>query len=136
MDKIIIADASPLIALAGVNQLNLLSNLFSTVWLTTLVKQEYLAKSGEDSKNITEAIEMGWLKEKEIIISPNLYSNSIGDGEISSIEWAKQLTEKDCSCLIILDDKLARKYAFKAKLNFIGTVRLLDIAEKKIDRKC
>ncbi len=131
MDKIIIADAGPLIALAGVDQLSLLSDLFSTVWITTSVKEECLAKSGKDSNNIAKVIKMGWLKEKEIFVSPNLYSNSLGDGEISSIEWAKKLTSEDCSCLIILDDKLARKYAFEAKLNFIGTVRLLDIAEKK-----
>jgi len=35
------------------------------------------------------------------------------------------------SCLIILDDRLARKYASECGLNFIGTVRLLDIAEQK-----
>ena len=131
MDKIIIADAGPLIALAGINNLSLLSNLFSTVWVTSSVKEECLAKSGKDSSNIAKAIEMGWLKEKEVIVNPDLYSNYLGDGEISSIEWAKQLTSEKCPCLIILDDKLARKYAFECKLNFIGTVSLLDIAEKK-----
>ena len=131
MDQIIIADAGPLIALAGVNRLSLLSDLFSTIWITTSVKEECLAKSGKDSSDIKEAIEVGWLKEQEVIISPDLYSTCLGDGEISSIEWAKQLTSRDCSCLLILDDKLARKKAFESNLNFIGTVSLLDIAEKK-----
>jgi hypothetical protein len=30
------------------------------------------------------------------------------------------------------NDKLARKYTFEAKLNFIGAVRLLDITKKLI----
>jgi len=58
LDKIIIADAGPLIALAGVNQLNLLSDLFSSVWITTSVKEECLAKSGKDTMNIDSAIKM------------------------------------------------------------------------------
>ena len=33
--------------------------------------------------------------------------------------------------LIILDDRLARKFAIASGVDFVGTVRLLDIAEQK-----
>ncbi len=53
-------------------------------------------------------------------------SRSLGDGEKEAIYLAIQYQH----ALIIVDDRLARKQATKLNLDFIGTVRLLDMAEK------
>lgn len=135
MAKIIIADAGPLIALAGVNKLGILRELFTTTWLTTSVKDECIVKPGKDTDLIISALDDGWLKEKEIqfqlALSQKSPQRSLGRGEIDTIEWARQLIRQKISSLIILDDRLARKFALESGLDFIGTVRLLDIAQQK-----
>lgn len=134
MVKIIIADAGPLIALAGVNKLEILRELFSITWITTSVKEECTAKTGKDTAQIISALSEGWLREKNrfrLTSPPKKLSGSLGQGEVDTIEWARELTQQKAASLIILDDRLARKYALELGLNFIGTVRLLDIAEQK-----
>ena len=146
MVKVVIADAGPLIALAKINRLDILQCLFSTIWITTSVKKECIAKPGKDSESILSALSLkmnsldvnsseinktAWIKEVEIHSDWYNYPKSLGMGEIDSFELAKQLIEQNKECLIILDDHLARKYAAKYKLPFIGTVRLLDFAEQQ-----
>ena len=131
MVKIIIADAGPLITLAGVYKLEILRELFSTIWITTSVKDECMVKSGRDTELITSALDDGWLKEKEIQYQLKDPHRSLGKGEVDTIEWARQLIQQKIIALIILDDRLARKFAMESGVDFIGTVRLLDIAEQK-----
>ncbi len=149
MVKVVIADAGPLIALAKINRLDILQSLFTTIWITTSVKNECIAKPGKDSELIISALSShinnlevnpevnsselkteAWIQEKEIQSDGQNYPKSLGMGEIDSLELAKQLIEQNKECLIILDDHLARKFAVKSKLPFIGIVRLLDIAEQ------
>ena len=52
----------------------------------------------------------------------------MGAGERDSIKLALQFPK---SSLLIVDDRLARRQALAYELNIIGTVRLLDIAEKR-----
>ncbi|HHJ21171.1 MAG TPA: DUF3368 domain-containing protein [Gammaproteobacteria bacterium] len=51
----------------------------------------------------------------------------MGDGKKEAISLAAQ-HEKT---LLIMDDRLARKQAKKYGISFIGTVRILDIAEQQ-----
>ena len=53
---------------------------------------------------------------------------NLGTGEHESIRLA--LAQPDRS-LVILDDRLARRYALRLGLNVVGTVRLLDLAERR-----
>lgn len=131
MVKVIIADAGPLIALAGIDRLDLFKALFSTLWITSSVKKECTVKPGKDTDTILAALKSGWIKEKNIQINSRQSPRSLGKGEIDTIEWAKQLAVQKKACLLILDDRLARKYATESGLDFIGTVRVLDIAEQK-----
>ena len=146
MVKVVIADAGPLIALAKIDRLDILQSLFSTIWITTSVKNECIAKPDKDSGLIISALSshinspevnsselktIAWIQEKEIQTDRQYYPKSLGMGEIDSLEWAKRLIEQNKECLVILDDHLARKFAVKSKLPFIGIVRLLDIAEQQ-----
>lgn len=128
MAHTIIADAGPLIACAKIGNLHLLRQLFGQVWISRSVKGECLAKPGQDADRITIAIDDGWLIVKTIPESHAQSPNALGEGEMDSIQLALQSPE---SILFIVDDRLARRHALAYGLNIIGTVRLLDLAEKQ-----
>jgi predicted nucleic acid-binding protein len=60
---IVIADASPLIALARIQHLHLLREIFTDVVMTEIVQQEVLSGGNfADSVAIRAAIQEGWLQ--------------------------------------------------------------------------
>ena len=127
MARIIIADAGPLIAFAGIDELATLQKLFAEINIAEAVKQECLAKAGADSQRIAVAIDEGWLVTFTLDASEPL-SPSLGAGESDSIRFARQASEES---LLIVDDRLARRFALKQGINIIGTVRILDWAEQR-----
>lgn len=128
MAHIIIADAGPLIAFTKTDNLQILRQLFAQVWIPSSVEKECLAKPGQDTEQITLAIDEGWLVVKKVSESRIQTPNALGAGEKDSIQLALQSQEPS---LLIIDDRLARRHALEYELNIIGTVRLLDIAEKQ-----
>lgn len=128
MARVVIADAGPLIAFAGIDRFFILRTLFSEVWMTESVKDECLVNTGLDAQRIEASIKDGWL----IVIprgkqSPPL-TPSLGSGESDSIRLA--LADPEHS-LLIMDDRLARRYALRKGLNIVGSVHLLDLAEQR-----
>ena len=73
-------------------------------------------------------VENGWLVVKPGRVQLHPLSPSLGAGESDSIRFALEAPE---SSLLIMDDRLARRYALHRGLNIVGTVRLLDLAEKR-----
>ena len=125
---VVIADAGPLIALAKINQLVLLSALFGSVLVTQAVVDECLQGSGSDAALIREALQSDSL---QCINTPDFkheMSRSLGLGEQSCLEYALQA---DSNTLLILDDALARKQALRLKLTVVGTAALLFTAQHK-----
>ena len=88
MAHFIIADAGPLIAFAGTNNLQLIQQLFGQVWITHSVERECLAKPGQDAERIAIAIEDGWLLVKTAPESEVLIPDALGAGERDSIKLA------------------------------------------------
>jgi predicted nucleic acid-binding protein len=127
MAQAVIADAGPLIALAGANTLEVLPRLFGEIWIPTSVKTECLVKHGADSQEITSALTAGWLVIKEVFSISITLSRSLGPGEADALHLARQAQNP----LLILDDRLARREAARLQLAFIGTVRVLDLAEER-----
>ena len=133
MANIVIADAGPLIAFAGIDALAVLQDLFSEINITESVRRECLAKPGTDSQRIEQAIDQGWLLTSAPGAStPNSaikpLSPSLGAGESDSIRVALQAPGES---LLIVDDRLARRVALKQGINIVGTVRLLDLAQQR-----
>lgn len=128
MAHIVIADAGPLIAFANIDALWVLQNLFSEISVAESVKCECLSKPGKDAQRIETAIDEGWL----LIFPPGHIaeplSPSLGAGESDSIRYALKSPEDS---LLIVDDRLARRFAIKQGINIIGTARLLDLAEQR-----
>ena len=128
MARIVIADAGPLIALAGVDKLSILPALFESVTIPDAVRQECLAKPGIDVQRIGAAITAGWLLVHQSQTRSAPLSASLGAGETDAIHLALQAPD---TSLLIMDDRLARRYALSRNLHIIGTVRLLDLAEQR-----
>lgn len=125
---VIIADAGPLIALAKVDQLQLLAKLFPSVIITQAVADECLRNHSKDGLLIDQALNAGWL---QCVPNPEFkhgLSRSLGLGEQSSIELSLQSPSKT---LLILDDGLARKQALRRQLEIVGTAALLFAAQRK-----
>lgn len=125
---VVIADAGPVIALAKINQLHLLSSLFPTVSITQAVADECLRGRSAEVLLIQHALDAGWL---QCVANPDFKHNlskSLGAGEQSSIEYALQT---DTKTLLILDDALARKQALRQQLVIVGTAALLFAAQRK-----
>lgn len=123
---VIISDTGPLLAFAGINQLTILQQLFKTVWIPQAVWQESQAHSDATAQRIAIAQQQGWLEVIEAPI-PNDFPVSLGDGE----QEAMQLANAHANTLLIMDDRLARREALRRKLTFIGTVKVLWIAQQR-----
>ncbi|MBL3529374.1 MAG: hypothetical protein JMN27_17185 [gamma proteobacterium endosymbiont of Lamellibrachia anaximandri] len=128
MARIVIADAGPLIAFSGIDGLSILQKLFSEITIVGSVKDEYLAKPSVDAQRIEDAINNGWLVVAPVVERSPPLSPSLGVGESDSIRFALEAPEES---LLIMDDRLARRYALRKNLNIVGTVRLLDFAEQR-----
>lgn len=128
MAGIVIADAGPLIAFAGIDELSVLPALFKQVSIANSVRRECMAKPGVDVQRITAAIDAGWLLIFPTDDQIDSLSPGLGAGESDSIRFALASTDES---LLIVDDRLARRFALKQGLNIIGTVRLLKLAEQR-----
>ncbi|RLJ17184.1 hypothetical protein DJ030_15600 [bacterium endosymbiont of Escarpia laminata] len=128
MARIVIADAGPLIAFSGIDGLSILQKLFSEITIVGSVKDECLAKPSADAQRIEDAITNGWLVVAPVVEHSPPLSPSLGVGESDSIRFALDMPEES---LLIMDDRLARRYALRKRLNIVGTVRLLDLAEQR-----
>ncbi|WP_456414922.1 DUF3368 domain-containing protein [Thiolapillus sp.] len=128
MAGVVIADSGPLIALAGVGQLGLLQKLFGEVLVPEAVRDECLAKPGNDMERIEAAMAAGWLVVSAGISFSKSLSPSLGTGENDAILLAM---EDAGNRLLIVDDRLARRYALRQGLPIVGTVRLLYVAEAR-----
>ncbi|WP_457676689.1 hypothetical protein [Thiolapillus sp.] len=126
MDPILIADAGPLIALAGIDRLDLLKELFGRVVAPEAVLEECLAGSGEDVRRIEMAINAGWLVGRRAGAEP--LTPVLGPGESAVIRLGLENPEVS---LLIIDDRLARRHALRRGLSIVGLVRLLAVAEEK-----
>lgn len=126
MNKIVIADAGPLIAFARLNQLGLLPQIFGRVLVTDIVFAECAGRSDfPESALIHEAVTM---RQLELCTSPDFsaFAQKIDAGEASAIAVAI-----DFGCGVIMDDKAGRRMATNASVPVIGTVGVLVLAKRK-----
>ena len=123
---VVISDAGPLIALAKVSCLCLLRQLFGRVAIPEAVWKECIQREGDDTQRIEAAVAQGWLVRTAVQVSSR-FPRSLGQGEVEAL----QLAVDDESSLLIMDDRLARREAMRLGLDFIGTARVLHLAEQR-----
>lgn len=123
---VIISDTGPLLALAGVGQLSMLQVLFRQVLIPTAVWQECQAQSDGAALAIAQAQQQGWLVVKTAA-PPQDFPVCLGDGE----QEAMQLAAEYPTPLLIMDDRLARREALQRRLTFVGTAKILWVAQQR-----
>lgn len=126
MNKVIIADAGPLIAFARLHQISLLPQLFGRVLVTDIVFAECAGRSDfPESAFIQEAITR---KQLELCAAPDFsaFVQKIDVGEASAIALAI-----DFGCGVLMDDRAGRRMAANAGVPVIGTVGVLVLAKRK-----
>lgn len=126
-DVFLIADSSPLIALAGVNRLNLLPRLYSRVIAPSAVITEILA-GGQNASGRDFLDSASWLEHRTLGQTTELISMALGPGETEVIQLAKQLPNSR----LLLDDHRARRVAENLNLEIIGSAGILVQAKRKM----
>lgn len=133
------ADAGPLIALAGIGHLALLHTLFGCVRVTSTVADEVLQGGNfPDGSVLAQALAQNWLQRVNVD-SPDQLSQArilmnlhqIDAGEASSMVLAQQAHAKGNKALLVMDDLRGRNAAQHARINVIGTTGVLLLAKRQ-----
>jgi predicted nucleic acid-binding protein len=122
------SDASPLIALARVDGLAWLHQLFGTVLIPQEVAREVLTGNfPSDEAQICQAIEAAWIQVvHEVAESPPL--PDLDEGEAACIRLALAQTEV---CLLLIDERAGRAIALELGLSVAGTAAVIGLAHRR-----
>jgi predicted nucleic acid-binding protein len=126
-DTAAIADSGPLICLAKIDQIELLSRLFSKILVPPEVWSEVTVR-GQGHPGAYEVSQVTWLTIQAPdpqLVKP--LSILVDAGEAEAIALAQ--TTADCT--ILLDDARARKIAQRLNTKQIGTIGLLLRAKRR-----
>lgn len=120
-NRIVIADASPLIGLASIESFDLLRKLFSRIVVTEAVRDEVLAGTGlPGASELAAAIEDGWVDVASV--DPAVEFGELGAGEASVLALAARHAD---ACRVLMDESLGRSYAKEHGFPVAGLVGLL-----------
>ncbi len=120
--RLVAADASPLIGLAKAGAFNLLREMFQTITVTNVVRDEVCVR--DDLPGATEpmrATNDGWVEvvRQDSEASPLL---GLGPGESSTLSLARA---HDGDRLVIMDERAGRSEAERLGIPVIGVAGLL-----------
>ena len=127
MAAIVIADASPLIALARVGGLSWLEQLFTEVMLTDVVLAEVLTgRYPATEAPIRQALTAGWLQTVAITTTDPALPD-LDEGEASSIRLA---LSRNGPALLLIDERSGRAVAQDLGLSVAGTAAVIGLARQ------
>jgi predicted nucleic acid-binding protein len=123
---IVICDSSPIVALAILNQLDLLDRLFEKVVVPFRVFKELIVSNKLESKNIAawakdKVVET---KDKRLMLAFNMILDA-GESEAISLYWEKKAD------FLLIDEKKGRKIAIYNGIKVIGTLGVLLLSKQK-----
>lgn len=128
MTEIVVADAGPIIALARIEQLSLLPQIFSRTILPLSVYSETQRRPElADARVISAAREAALFDVHELPI--NVISGlpeELGVGEVEAISLAAKI-----HCGVFMDEKAGRVVAKGLGLKTIGTLGVLSLAHRQ-----
>jgi predicted nucleic acid-binding protein len=121
-ERLVAADASPLIGLAAASAFERLRELYGTVTITRTVKDEVLAGGTlPGARELAAAMREGWIRVAPA--PPGTWTFAeLGAGEASTIALALQHAGPT---LVLMDDMLGRNQAAALGLEVIGLAELL-----------
>ena len=128
MAAIVISDASPLIALARVNGLLWLQQLFTAVVITDVVLAEVLTgRYPETEAPIQQALAAGWLQAVAVDSSEPVLPD-LDEGEAASIRLA---LVSGPQVLQLIDERAGRAVAQELGLSVAGTAAVIGLARQR-----
>ena len=127
MAAIVIADASPLIALARVNGLGWLEALFGQVLVTEEVMAEVLSGYPAREEPIQAAICSGWLRAVAVDSSEPALPD-LDEGEAASIRLA---LVSGPQTLLLIDERAGRAVAEAFGIRLAGTAAVIGLARQR-----
>jgi predicted nucleic acid-binding protein len=117
MPELVISDASCLILLTNIGELDLLQQLYGRIWTTPTVAAEY-------GQSLPEWIEVEAARDQ---YRQQLLAMQLDAGESSAIALA--LEKADCT--LILDDRRARRVAEQLRIQITGILGVLLKAKQR-----
>ncbi|MBN1886733.1 MAG: DUF3368 domain-containing protein [Thermoflexales bacterium] len=125
---IVVSDATPLIALAKIGQINLLRSLFGKVYVPQAVYDEVVThashRPGADEVRQADWIEVCGPGDRTKV---DYLQIDLDTGEAEALVLAEKLSAN----LVLVDETKARLAADTLKLKYIGTVGLLLLAKRR-----
>ena len=124
------SNTSPLIALAKIGRLKLLTKLYGKIIISPFVELESVDKGKElgapDALEIEKAIDEGWIKVAQPTKKQDEQTERlIGEMKIGLGEAGALILARNLKLTVILDDKEARAIAKSWGLEHMGTVMVL-----------
>ncbi|MBT9610860.1 MAG: DUF3368 domain-containing protein [Aquabacterium sp.] len=124
INKLVVTDAGPLMALGRQDLLGLLPMLFQQVHVPDAVVRECLARPElPDAQRIKSALAEGWLMVRD---ADPLDIRGLDLGERCAIGVAL-----DLRAVLLVDDRAARRHAEALGLNVLGTLGVLVLAKRR-----
>jgi uncharacterized protein len=125
---IVVADASPLIALARVGRLDLLESVFGRLLVPDAVWRE-VVESGFDRAGTVEIAKAPWIERRAVVDESlvNLLRHDLGAGEAEAIVLAREAKAD----FVLMDERLGRSAARNLGLKVVGLVGVLIEARER-----
>lgn len=125
---IVVSNASPLISLSRIGQLELLPSRFQTVSVAEEVFQE-VTVAGAGKPAASAVARANWLVRKTVPAQPWFAGRErkFGRGELHTIALAEQVRAD----LAVIDERGARRLAEGRGLNVMGCVGLLEVGFRR-----
>lgn len=117
----VVVDTTPIVALAGIDRLDLFRSLYSVVLVPPAVWHE-LESGGRRPGGLADLGSAPWIEIAAPAGAASLtLSSDLGRGEAEVIALASQLDAR----LVVIDDRLGRRHALRLGLAVTGTVGIL-----------
>jgi predicted nucleic acid-binding protein len=131
--RIVIADAGPLIALARISSLDLLRRLFGRVCMTATVRDEILPTAAifPDAALLLRTLNEGWIDVVDTTTPSDWQplNPGVDAGEASAIYAACRWREAGDRVLLVMDDRAGRLEAQSRGIALIGTAAIISLAK-------
>lgn len=124
----VVSDASPLIALARINRVDLLRSVFGQLMIPEAVWKE-VALSGAEKAGSGEFAQADWIQTRSVSNQAilGLLKRDLGAGEAEAIVLAQEVKAD----FVLMDERLGRSVARKLGLKVVGIVGVLIEARKR-----
>ena len=119
----VVSNTSPLINLVGVGLLELLPQLYGTIWIPEAVREEYITGARASDPDLDR---LEWLTVSSVSVDPNLL-DTLDDGEAAAIALAVATNAR----AFLIDDRSGRRVARSLSLPVIGTLGVLLAAKQQ-----